>query len=637
MNLLVMKFRSNDLSASTGQQIEFSDRVCSRFFGFRNDEERVSFVYKDYNGHKPTCDNRQIAGLLKKSKARGDYKIYHNPDDSHCLKEFFVEDLGLSFPKNQDDFFTLKKCPKNVYEVSFVPRDSELGRFFAFQNLTGGDTIAFDSEEGNGPDSALCAKYLKFPLPDASLLEGKNKEEIDRFLAAKLAELYKKDNTYRSAHYFGFKYHDFIKEYCNDDDLLKLVESAGVKKRGADTSSGSYMYKREIQEGQELFEIIRDESSLESIELSATKSFGESLRAPSQIIYYGVPGCGKSHTIEDEIGNLPETSKMRVVFHPDYSNADFVGQILPHIEKDDRVKYDFTPGPFAKILKKALRSKERHALVIEEINRGNAAAIFGEVFQLLDRFHNDAEDKIDALKLHSGDKAGWSKYAIFNEELAKYILDERDGYTKLEPVTKDEDGAGVQYKLESGQIFSFDGIRIPPNLSIYATMNTSDQGVFTLDNAFQRRWEMKLIPNKLNDASQQDCLIADTGVTWGAFRDAINNLIMDSAQASGLSSMEDKRLGGWFILPDKDGAISKEAFANKVLKYLWDDAFKFDRQAHFDAVTTLEELIKEFEKPDGFKVFKDGAINTLQPDSSKSEHKHEEADGYDGQDRTPEP
>ncbi|MBO7501433.1 MAG: AAA family ATPase [Fibrobacterales bacterium] len=351
-----------------------------------------------------------------------------------------------------------------------------------------------------------------------------------------------------------------------------------------------------------------------------------------QTIYYGVPGCGKSHVIEDEIGNLPETSKTRVVFHPDYSNADFVGQILPHVDGKE-VRYDFTPGPFAKILKKALRSKERHALVIEEINRGNAAAIFGEVFQLLDRFHNDAEDKIDALKLHSGDKAGWSKYAIFNEELAKYILDERDGYTKLEPVTKDEDGAGVQYKLESGQIFSFDGIRIPPNLSIYATMNTSDQGVFTLDNAFQRRWEMKLIPNKLNDASQQDCLIADTGVTWGAFRDAINNLIMDSAQASGLSSMEDKRLGGWFILPDKDGAISKEAFANKVLKYLWDDAFKFDRQAHFDAVTTLEELIKEFEKPDGFKVFKDEAINTLQPDSSKSESKSEEAEGNDGHDR----
>ena len=166
-------------------------------------------------------------------------------------------------------------------------------------------------------------------------------------------------------------------------------------------------------------------------------------------------------------------------------------------------------------------------------------------------------------------------------------------------------------------------IRLPPNLSIYATMNTSDQNVFTLDNAFQRRWEMKQIPNDLKntgDSAAQYCRTikkvkktesgeetVDTNVQWGDFRKAINEVIMDSAQANGLSSMEDKRLGGWFY-------TESDNFAEKVLKYLWDDAFKFDRKTQFGEIKTLEDLVKEFNKV-GFKVFKADAISKLQSDS----------------------
>ena len=173
-------------------------------------------------------------------------------------------------------------------------------------------------------------------------------------------------------------------------------------------------------------------------------------------------------------------------------------------------------------------------------------------------------------------------------------------------------------------------IRLPPNLSIYATMNTSDQNVFTLDNAFQRRWEMKQISNDLknddahsDEKTQYNQSIGNTDVKWGDFREKINEIIMQSAEENGLSSMEDKRLGGWFIVPKKaPGAaenakpeITTQAFAEKVLKYLWDDAFKFDRKSHFadgeKSFKTLEDLIDSFNEK-GFKVFKDETIKDLQ-------------------------
>ena len=353
-----------------------------------------------------------------------------------------------------------------------------------------------------------------------------------------------------------------------------------------------------------------------------------------QTIYYGVPGSGKSHEVQKETKNLPKDHVMRVVFHPDYSNADFVGQILPHVDGKD-VRYEFTPGPFAKILKKALRSNEPHALVIEEINRGNAAAIFGEVFQLLDRYRDEKPAGDDDWEPNNGQsRVGWSKYSIINEELEKYIANAKDVDSGAEATVVDENKVPREYMLECGLVFHIgDGIRIPPNLSIYATMNTSDQNVFTLDNAFQRRWEMRQIPNTLDNSkegeekTQYECEIEATGVQWGLFRDAINELIMESAQESGLSSMEDKRLGGWFITPDKDGVVSKNAFANKVLKYLWDDAFKFDRQKHFGNVKTLEDLIKRFTEVDGFGVFQDSSIKNLMSPSGEADGLDEPADG----------
>ncbi len=356
------------------------------------------------------------------------------------------------------------------------------------------------------------------------------------------------------------------------------------------------------------------------------------LPPPTQTIYYGVPGCGKSHTVDKEINaqisaynadkneadkTTYEKQVIRTVFHPDYCNADFIGQIVPQKSHEGEnkygIKYEFKPGPLATILRKAyLNPGKPYFLVIEEINRGNAAAIFGETFQLLDRYQKNEHSKSEEIQNEDFDYTeGWSKYSVNNDEMNEFILKggESNVVEKEPGVEYDSDfpeGGKAAIKIPSiGLHFStYCGIRLPPNLSFYATMNTSDQNVFTLDNAFQRRWEMKLVPNGLNDSAEQYNRIIKNGVKWGEFRERINEIIMEAAIENGLSSMEDKRLGGWFY-------TKSDNFAEKVLKYLWDDAFKFDRTSQFGDVKTLEELIENFNEK-GFAVFKADSISSLQ-------------------------
>lgn len=335
--------------------------------------------------------------------------------------------------------------------------------------------------------------------------------------------------------------------------------------------------------------------------------------SPEQIIFYGVPGSGKSHEIKHKLETeykIPEQQQdlfvERTVFHPEYTNADFIGQIMPKLVQG-KTDFVFKPGPFTSILKKALcDSQNRYVLIIEEINRGNAAAIFGELFQLLDRI--DAASKTTS---HDGSLntygKGWSEYFVMNSEINNYIRDSDDTFDG-----KALDINGIHFSANTA-------IRLPPNLSILATMNTSDQNVFTLDNAFQRRWDMKLIENVFGDTEEetnQRNAFVDSAkqITWEKFQTAINTKIGKMSEDAGLSSMEDKRLGCWFVKAekttekDKDGKdiyiIRNELFAEKVLKYLWDDAFKFCREKVFNGYTNLESLTCDFKGEKEFAVFK---------------------------------
>lgn len=363
---------------------------------------------------------------------------------------------------------------------------------------------------------------------------------------------------------------------------------------------------------------------------TTVSSVDEETRIPGgfNTLLYGVPGSGKSWTIEHEYCK-PGTKTERLVFHPDYTHADFVGQILPVVDPVDKlVTYEFTPGPFTNILREAyLNPTQRYILIVEEINRGNAPAIFGDIFQLLDRTADT--QIIDGITY----PAGTSQYGITNAEIAKVVYGD-----------------------------STSKIRIPSNLSILGTMNTSDQNVFTLDTAFQRRWYMRLIENNFEyvRSSLANASILDTHVTWRKFCETINSVIISSNAQ--MASTEDKRLGAYFVhekdlhfdsaaLPtaeyctieeeynflrrkDLDGELSNDLkvrlseiqdalrhnrmFPEKVLKYLWDDAFKFNPEALFDTQTvgSLEDVIRVFvynTEQDRFNIFKPSVQQALSP------------------------
>lgn len=300
----------------------------------------------------------------------------------------------------------------------------------------------------------------------------------------------------------------------------------------------------------------------------------------TNILLYGVPGCGKSHKVEEEYESkiTTEKNKIRVVFHPDYTYSDFVGQLLPVLKevenaqgvKEEKLQYEFVLGPFTQILKTAYAEPDQQCLlIIEELNRGNAPAIFGEIFQLLDR--NDD---------------GKSKYSIYNRDISMALYDEPN-----KP------------------------IELPPNLTIVATMNTSDQNVFTMDTAFQRRWQMKHIPNRFTGESLDEKTInhvakhlPNSEISWGVFAQTVNKK-MHTANL-GFGGTEDKSLGVYFATDnDLDEA---ERFAEKVLKYLWDDAFKLGRKELFnDCSQGLSAVIEAYEDAAKAKIEKQSAEDPL--------------------------
>lgn len=367
----------------------------------------------------------------------------------------------------------------------------------------------------------------------------------------------------------------------------------------------------------------------ENVRLSSKKYEEIRITGGTNILLYGVPGSGKSWTIEHEYchdGSVAE----RLVFHPDYTNADFIGQILPVVDAEKQVTYEFTPGPFTTILREAYRNPtSEFVLIIEEVNRGNAPAIFGEVFQLLDR---TVEPKT----------VGGVTYPIGTSEY------------------------GITHKYMAEKIYgdSTHKVRIPSNLSIIGTMNTSDQNVFTLDTAFQRRWRMRLIENNFDNVrtSLADAKILDTEITWRTFCEKINSIIVGNKAK--MASAEDKRLGVYFIhesdiifdsravpsdgymsllaeyndllraessgsMPDikkerlsdvREALMHNRMFPEKVIKYLWDDAFKFNPEALFDTDTmeSLEQVIHTFvyaQGPNRFKIFKPTVRALLYPDT----------------------
>ncbi|MBF1638305.1 MAG: AAA family ATPase [Prevotella sp.] len=266
---------------------------------------------------------------------------------------------------------------------------------------------------------------------------------------------------------------------------------------------------------------------------------------PLQQIFYGAPGTGKSCGIKRTLDNnhVAENNIFRTTFHPDSDYSTFVGAYKPTMEvvpryesstgtqvEERRIAYNFIPQAFLNAYVRAYQTDENVYLVIEEINRGNCAQIFGDLFQLLDR----------------GDD-GKSEYSI------KADTDIR---TYLEGVLGD-DNEGIK----GGNLC------LPANLYILATMNTSDQSLFPIDSAFKRRWEWEYVPIR---NEEQSWVIAADGKEWDwwQFLEAVNEKI------ASVTDSEDKKLGYYFVKPADGHTITAKTFVGKVLFYLWNDVFK---------------------------------------------------------------
>lgn len=348
-----------------------------------------------------------------------------------------------------------------------------------------------------------------------------------------------------SIHIFGIKYGKAIVN--GSYKLSEIIRASGLNDSyNTELSKALNIYKSLVAN---TFGITINDSKGRIIEEpnGTRKTGGEN------VLLYGVPGAGKSHYIRMRY-NADASRMERVVFHPDYSYSDFVGQILPRVI-NSKMTYEFTPGPFTKILKDAwLDPGNYYYLVIEEINRGNAPAIFGEIFQLLDR---KAEDSYPLAEV------GESEYGITNFDIAESVYGDRNRDVKL-----------------------------PSNLWILATMNTADQNVFTLDTAFQRRWIMRMIDNDVTKAGHSETLISGSKIDWGTFASVVNGLVLEAN--ADISSAEDKRLGAYFA---DSKELQVERFPEKVLKYLWDDAFKMNRDMIFsESMNSLETIIETYKR-----------------------------------------
>lgn len=285
---------------------------------------------------------------------------------------------------------------------------------------------------------------------------------------------------------------------------------------------------------------------------------------PLQQIFYGAPGTGKSHSIKGNPKVKDAEQKdlvFRTTFHPDSDYSTFVGAYKPTVKpvadkykavvgKDEEITYSFIPQAFLQAYVAAWNNPEESVfLIIEEINRGNCAQIFGDLFQLLDR-----------------DEDGYSEYPILaDRDLAKYL----NG--------KDEDGQDV---LTNKEGIKNSKLKLPKNLYIWATMNTSDQSLFPIDSAFKRRWDWKYIP--IEDAGKGwKIVVNEHEYDWYKFLEAINHEVLT------LTHSEDKQLG-YFFVTAKNGVIDAEMLVNKVYFYLWTDVFKdYDYESQ-----------KAFKKPD---------------------------------------
>lgn len=324
-------------------------------------------------------------------------------------------------------------------------------------------------------------------------------------------------------------------------------------------------------------------STKQSTVIATKKALLPAIKGGENVIFYGAPGTGKSNRVDKKIkeeGKKP----FRTVFHPDLQNSDFFGCLKPQMD-GKKVRYGFSPGPFMKALAKAYREPtEPVFLVIEELNRAAAAAVFGDLFLLLDR-DEDGNGEYD-VSFPSPESEQW-------------------------------------FASETGA--AHEALLLPSNLFIYATMNSADQGVYPIDTAFRRRWRQEYLPLDYKSGPDGDVAYVDTtgkhhSLAWREFVKLLNGHL---AGSNILDIAEDRLLGQWFV---KKKELDGKSIPEKVLLYLWDDLLRHEGRDlifHTSRIKTYGSLANETEREgrvlsDAFLAVLNAAsdIDTAEPEES---------------------
>jgi hypothetical protein len=503
------------------------------------------------------------------------------------LKKLSASDVGIggqlavNMTKGQVDFFNIEKLknksnlPNKDYELVFTEKHSSekhpitlsykpssnqwriIGlsnttEFFQTEKTLEGDyllinknndaEIVFEVQRYSQENS----KFTDFLLIYFYLIEQRSFRDLDKKVYGITDQRGFKSQKHLKSKYDitdsekkSFEQNGFVKEYENSKD--KYRDALNLFKEYYTMAKQDNNEVNNITEPQSKYDIKKGNNS------------------PTQKIYFGAPGTGKSH--QADIDTKGENVK-KTTFHPEYDYTSFVGSYKPTMEGKNII-YQFVPQIFTKLYIEAWKNytsqdeTQQYYLQIEEINRGNCAEIFGDLFQLLDR-----------------DQNGFSKYEISaDQDLLKYLKDS-NGFNSTE-----HEG------IKKGEL------RLPPNFNLIATMNTSDQSLFPMDSAFKRRWDWQYIPIDTKCEHSDFTIELDNSkqYKWLTFLNNINSEIFE------ITKSQDNEIGIWFVnAKHNNNIISQNTFINKVIFYLWNDVFKDEESSVFKTEDGIELSYNSF-------------------------------------------
>ena len=475
----------------------------------------------------------------------------------HLLDKTGDVQYGLNWGHrdNRDKNQSYLQLPSDVYKSDFFPKK---GTYFLVYTDDGNSFAmnrAQKTDEGTAiqtpEDNSILGKYLRKRL---GLTDGKEILVNDILSYGRTdISITKFDNR----HY----YLDFKKDWVSDnisyiyDTFLYLEYYNNGEKLPVDKIKEDLSYhslKDAVTYKNGIFTLNNSNNSIPQSLVDFAKSDFLKKHYMNEIIlqkiFYGAPGTGKSHTVDTEY--VKGNKCFRITFHPDTDYASFVGCYKPKMggATGEDITYSFVPQVFLNAYIYAWNHPDEPTyLVIEELNRGNCAQIFGDIFQLLDRQKT----------VHPG----YSKYTInADSDIATYLSG------KLENKERYEKAICEIYGLKE---FDFSILALPSNLNILATMNTSDQSLFPIDSAFKRRWEMEYVAVNYADAEQFSVKIDDAHkYSWADVLKGLNRYIKQEKHST------NKILGNRFVQADENNVISSVAFRDKVLFFLFNDVFK---------------------------------------------------------------